>query len=205
MIGPREVCVVRVETIRQAGREPLSLALMDARNHTLHLLSHFEQGPAGAIFAGPLHPYAAGLIAAQPIPDPTRRRTEAPIVGKGLNPLLQDPAMIAHPPTLFLGYAGFTFPARMAAVAFSSPSNTRAGPRCLVCFRPATLVMQPSGASERSQIAGARALIYGLTGMVLLIVGLNISGMLLVRSAMRERELAIRLAIGRAADRRRSC
>lgn len=54
----------------------------------------------------------------------------------------------------------------------------------------------PSGASERSQIAGAQALIYGLTGMVLLVVGLNISGMLLVRSAMRERELAVRMAIG---------
>ena len=32
--------------------------------------------------------------------------------------------------------------------------------------------------------------------MVMLVVGLNISGMMLVRSAMRERELAIRLAIG---------
>jgi oligopeptide/dipeptide ABC transporter ATP-binding protein len=41
-----------------------------------------EVGPAEAIFAGPLHPYAAGLIAAQPIPDPTRRRTEAPLVGE---------------------------------------------------------------------------------------------------------------------------
>ncbi len=29
--------------MRRAGRELLSLALMDARNHTLHLLSHFEQ------------------------------------------------------------------------------------------------------------------------------------------------------------------
>jgi len=30
--------------------------------------------------------------------------------GHGLNPMLQDPGMIAHPPTLFLGYAGFTVP-----------------------------------------------------------------------------------------------
>ena len=37
---------------------------------------------------------------------------------------------------------------------------------------------------------------FGLSGMVLLVVGLNISGMMLVRGAMRERELAIRLAIG---------
>ena len=29
--------------MRNAGRELLSLALMDARNHCLHLLSHYEQ------------------------------------------------------------------------------------------------------------------------------------------------------------------
>src|SRR4030095_522696 len=31
---------------RHAGRELLSLALMDARNHSLHLLSHYEQAAA---------------------------------------------------------------------------------------------------------------------------------------------------------------
>ena len=36
--------------IRQGGRELLSLALMDARNHTLHLLTQFEQSlPGGAL------------------------------------------------------------------------------------------------------------------------------------------------------------
>jgi cytochrome c-type biogenesis protein CcmF len=30
--------------------------------------------------------------------------------GRGLNPMLQNPGMIAHPPLLFLGYAGFTVP-----------------------------------------------------------------------------------------------
>ena len=30
--------------------------------------------------------------------------------GQGLNPMLQDPNMIAHPPLLFLGYAGFAVP-----------------------------------------------------------------------------------------------
>jgi cytochrome c-type biogenesis protein CcmF len=33
-----------------------------------------------------------------------------PADGHGLNPMLQDPAMIAHPPTLFVGYAGYTIP-----------------------------------------------------------------------------------------------
>ncbi len=30
--------------------------------------------------------------------------------GHGMNPMLQDPGMIFHPPLLFLGYAGFTIP-----------------------------------------------------------------------------------------------
>ena len=38
----------------------------------------------------------------------------APADGAGLNPLLQNPGMIFHPPLLFLGYGGFTVPACMA-------------------------------------------------------------------------------------------
>jgi cytochrome c-type biogenesis protein CcmF len=34
----------------------------------------------------------------------------APADGRGLNPMLQDPAMLIHPPLLFLGYAGFAIP-----------------------------------------------------------------------------------------------
>ncbi|MDR1777176.1 MAG: cytochrome c biogenesis protein CcsA [Desulfovibrio sp.] len=34
--------------------------------------------------------------------------------GNGLNPLLQHPGMIFHPPLLFLGYGGFTVPACLA-------------------------------------------------------------------------------------------
>lgn len=33
-----------------------------------------------------------------------------PIEGRGLNPLLQNPGMVIHPPTLYLGYVGFTVP-----------------------------------------------------------------------------------------------
>jgi predicted permease len=54
----------------------------------------------------------------------------------------------------------------------------------------------PPGARMRSQVSFARMLAFGLSGIVLLVVGLNISGMMLVRSAMRRRELAVRMAMG---------
>jgi predicted permease len=59
----------------------------------------------------------------------------------------------------------------------------------------------PPGARLRAQIGRARLMMFGLSSIVLLVVGLNISGMMLVRSAMRQRELAVRLAMG--ASRRR--
>ncbi|MDI6689342.1 MAG: cytochrome c-type biogenesis CcmF C-terminal domain-containing protein [Actinomycetota bacterium] len=46
--------------------------------------------------------------------------TEAPFLmheGRGLNPLLQHFQMIFHPPTLFMGFAGFTLPFAMAMAA----------------------------------------------------------------------------------------
>jgi cytochrome c-type biogenesis protein CcmF len=42
--------------------------------------------------------------------NPFKLTEVVPADGRGLNPLLQDPGMIAHPPILFLGYAGFTMP-----------------------------------------------------------------------------------------------
>ena len=52
------------------------------------------------------------------------------------------------------------------------------------------------GVRVKSKFSLIRMMMFGLSGMVLLVVGLNISGMILVRSAMRERELAVRLAMG---------
>lgn len=43
-------------SMRRAGRDLLSLALMDARNHTLYLLSQYEQALEKAHFAVPLVP-----------------------------------------------------------------------------------------------------------------------------------------------------
>jgi cytochrome c-type biogenesis protein CcmF len=46
--------------------------------------------------------------------NPFIMQTPAPKDGNGLNPLLQNPGMIFHPPLLFLGYGGFTAPACLA-------------------------------------------------------------------------------------------
>jgi putative ABC transport system permease protein len=54
----------------------------------------------------------------------------------------------------------------------------------------------PLGVLDRSQFRVVQTVALTLTGVVLLVVCLNISGMMQVRSAMRERELSIRQAIG---------
>lgn len=47
----------------------------------------------------------------------------APGNGRGLNPLLQNPGMIFHPPLLLLGYGGFTIPACLALAQALSQHN----------------------------------------------------------------------------------
>lgn len=46
-----------------------------------------------------------------------------PVGGGGLNPLLQDPAMMMHPPLLYLGYVGFALPFALAMAYLCSPSH----------------------------------------------------------------------------------
>ena len=40
--------------------------------------------------------------------NPFARLYPTPVDGRDLNPLLQDPAMVAHPPMLYMGYVGFS-------------------------------------------------------------------------------------------------
>jgi predicted permease len=54
----------------------------------------------------------------------------------------------------------------------------------------------PLGILQRPQLRIMQTIGFTLTGMVLVVVSLNISGMMQVRGAMRERELSIRQAIG---------
>jgi cytochrome c-type biogenesis protein CcmF len=48
--------------------------------------------------------YAFLLFASNPF----SRLDPAPLAGKGLNPLLQDPGLAFHPPTLYIGYVGIS-------------------------------------------------------------------------------------------------
>lgn len=48
---------------------------------------------------------------------PFERLIPAPIDGRDLNPLLQDPGMVFHPPFLYMGYVGFAVPYVFAMAA----------------------------------------------------------------------------------------
>ncbi|HEX2924363.1 MAG TPA: cytochrome c biogenesis protein CcsA, partial [Chloroflexota bacterium] len=49
--------------------------------------------------------------------DPFARMATVPADGQGLNPLLQNPGMLFHPPALYLGYVAFTVPFAFALAA----------------------------------------------------------------------------------------
>jgi oligopeptide/dipeptide ABC transporter ATP-binding protein len=46
-----------------------------------------ETGPTAALYADPRHPYTRSLLASAPIPDPSRRRTRAPLEGDPPSPI----------------------------------------------------------------------------------------------------------------------
>ncbi len=52
--------------------------------------------------------------------NPFERLATTPADGLGLNPLLQNKGMLYHPPTLYLGYVGFTVPFAYAMAALMS-------------------------------------------------------------------------------------
>ena len=52
--------------------------------------------------------------------DPMQPSLTVPRDGDGLSPLLQHPAMLLHPPVVFLGYAGCAIPFALAAAALLS-------------------------------------------------------------------------------------
>ncbi|TDI31174.1 MAG: heme lyase CcmF/NrfE family subunit [Acidobacteria bacterium] len=52
--------------------------------------------------------------------NPFLRLAAVPLDGAGLNPLLQNPMMAIHPPTLYVGYIGFSVPFAFAMAALAS-------------------------------------------------------------------------------------
>ena len=69
--------------------------------------------------------------------NPFARLDPAPLQGAGLNPLLQDPALAAHPPMLYLGYVGLSVPFSLAIAALIEGRADQAWAKAL---RPWTLL-----------------------------------------------------------------
>ena len=81
------------------------------RNHS-HLLPHVA-GVTSAVLAFFL---IVMLFAANPF----ERLAFTPLDGRGMNPQLQNPGMMIHPPMLYLGYISITIPFAFAIAALAS-------------------------------------------------------------------------------------
>lgn len=76
-----------------------------------------------------LQPYVTAIVAGTQllfafilvfVSRPFALLAQAPAQGQGLNPLLENPGMIYHPPTLFLGYAAYAIPFAYAIASLAS-------------------------------------------------------------------------------------
>ena len=74
--------------------------------------------------------FFAFLLAAS---NPFERLNPAPLAGRGLNPLLQDPGLAFHPPTLYLGYVGLSVAFSLAVGALVT---REVGPALARAMRP---------------------------------------------------------------------
>ena len=73
--------------------------------------------------------FAFLLIASNPF----ERLDPAPLDGRGLNPLLQDPGLAFHPPTLYLGYVGLSV---AFSIAVGGLIRREVGPAIARAMRP---------------------------------------------------------------------
>ncbi len=93
-----------------------------------------------------LMPYASSIIMITQafflvlllfISNPFHKLAFVPAEGMGLNPLLENPGMFFHPPTLLIGYVGFTIP---FAFAIAALLTRRLGDEWLIAIRRWTLI-----------------------------------------------------------------
>ena len=59
--------------------------------------------------------------------NPFARLLPAPFAGQGLTPILQDPALAAHPPLLYAGYVGFSMSFAFAIAALATAGEPQDG------------------------------------------------------------------------------
>ncbi|MCA9541386.1 MAG: ATP-binding cassette domain-containing protein [Myxococcales bacterium] len=71
--------------------------LFSHRVAVMYLGRVVEQAPAAELFADPRHPYTQALLAAAPVPDPTRRADAPPLIGEPPSPLAPPPGCAFHP------------------------------------------------------------------------------------------------------------
>ncbi|MDX6625740.1 MAG: cytochrome c-type biosis protein CcmF [Solirubrobacterales bacterium] len=81
-----------------------SIALYATRNRLREIVPY-----ATAVMMG-VAAFFTGLMLFAPDVDPFATLSPAPSDGIGLNPLLQHPSMMIHPPMLYSGYVAFTIP-----------------------------------------------------------------------------------------------
>ena len=87
---------------KNRGLMPYVVAILSTTSLFFIILNLFVTNPFDELVAH----FADDSVAPWAAPD-----------GKGLNPLLQHPAMVIHPPTLFIGYVGFVVPYAFAMAA----------------------------------------------------------------------------------------
>ncbi|MGN7611818.1 heme lyase CcmF/NrfE family subunit [Magnetococcales bacterium HHB-1] len=91
------------------------LSLLSALAVARHWRSHPESMPWVLMVLGLL--IAGFLLLVLFLSSPFERLIPPPGEGRDLNPLLQDPGMVFHPPFLYLGYVGFAVPYAFAIAA----------------------------------------------------------------------------------------
>ena len=89
-----------------------AVALVRARARTARLVAW-----AGTVLAGVSIFFLALLVGPA---DPFAEMASVPADGQGLNPLLQSPGMLIHPPLLYTGFVGFSIPFAFAMAALFS-------------------------------------------------------------------------------------
>ncbi|MFW2331804.1 MAG: heme lyase CcmF/NrfE family subunit, partial [Nitrospinota bacterium] len=93
------------------------IAVLQNRNHNKELMPYVTIILAiGQLFFTLLIIFPAPLF---------EKMTVLPEDGYGLNPLLQNPGMVYHPPTLYIGFVGFMIPFAFAMASLCSKSRSQ--------------------------------------------------------------------------------